>query len=332
MMGDENKESRFDGIVSVKESEAAEAAKDSKDQSVSDLASDETDADGDGEESETSKAKAKDETSDAEGEKESDSSQEDNSESDDEDGDDDDLEAKERPKKSKGWQRRIKKFRRMLSEKDQRIAFLESQIAAKEAPQKTDNPVIEDSDQPKRPNPDDFETNDEYIEALTDWKIEQRELEKERKAKAESAKRSLEEKQAAFAAQVKEFKKEVDDFDEVIAEVDDIIVSPALCEALFASEMGAQVVYELAKNRDEFARINKLGVVAAAKEIGKIEALLTKKKESPTVKKTTSAPPPPKPVGRSSEKAVRRSIYDPDISQADFEELRAEQERRRKGA
>jgi hypothetical protein len=60
-------------------------------------------------------------------------------------------------------------------------------------------------------------------------------------------------------------------------------------------------MYELAKNPEEFERINKLGALTAAREIGKIEAKLPDLSSDKETKKiTTKAPAPLKPVGGGS--------------------------------
>jgi hypothetical protein len=62
-------------------------------------------------------------------------------------------------------------------------------------------------------------------------------------------------------------------------------------------------MYELAKNRKEYERINSLNALAMAREIGKIEAKLSRSKTTEAqeeIKKITKAPAPLKPVGSKS--------------------------------
>ena len=52
------------------------------------------------------------------------------------------------------------------------------------------------------------------------------------------------------------------------------------------------ILYHLVKNLTKAARLNGVGVIAAAKEIGTLEATLS----VPKTKKTSTAPPPTAPV------------------------------------
>jgi hypothetical protein len=106
-------------------------------------------------------------------------------------------------------------------------------------------------------------------------------------------------------------------------------MSVAVQELLVQSENGPELMYELAKNREAFERINKLTPLAAARELGKFEAQFKKanSNEKPE-KKITKAPPPIAPVGKRAT-AVKKDIYDKDLSFADYERIREEQLRAR---
>jgi hypothetical protein len=71
-------------------------------------------------------------------------------------------------------------------------------------------------------------------------------------------------------------------------------ISPAVGFTVKQSEIAADLIRYLDANPTEIERLSRLDLVAAAKEIGKIEVKLTTKGET---KKKTDAPAPIKPAG-----------------------------------
>ncbi|MGE3681958.1 MAG: hypothetical protein AB7G93_09545 [Bdellovibrionales bacterium] len=242
----------------------------------------------------------------------------------------DETEAKEeRPKKKGGVQKRIDKLTRRLSEREQEIEYWKREALKKKeaegAPQKPEPQLRADPN--SKPKADEFETHEEYVEALADWKVEQRLKAHEEKAKETQVKTEFQRQVDEHQKRVEAFKAKHEDFDERLEEVNDIPLSIAVQEVILASDRGPELMYELARDPEEFARICKLSPLAAARELGKVEARLEKSTESKKREvKTTKAPPPPSPISGKSQKAVKKSIYDPSLSQAEYERLRAEQE------
>jgi hypothetical protein len=233
-----------------------------------------------------------------------------------------------KPKKKGGFKKRIERFQKRLSEKEAEVEHWK-QAALKSQPQPKPESKTADVKPVDKPKAESFETHDEYVEALTDWKMEQREKAQEIKSKEAQVRTEFQKTVDAFQAKVTEFKEENDDFDEVVADVDDIPLSFAIHDAIMTSDLGPQVMYELAKNRKELVRINGLSAIAAAREIGKLEARLSTKEETPKETKQTKAPPPLKPVGSGKSASVKKSIHDPNLGQKEFERLREEQEAQR---
>lgn len=244
----------------------------------------------------------------------------------------DDAEAKDsesdKPKKKSGSQRRKERAERAEAEVA-RLQKLMEQMALKGAGDSKAEPKVE----PKpaagagKPHPDDFATHVDYVEALTDWKTDQKLNERDQK----SQKQALEIEQAkaieAHHSRVKAFSEKTKDFQDVLEGVDDLPVSPTVEGMLLSSENGPEIMYELAKNRAEFERINKLAPFAAVRALTLIEAKLAPQssdEKKPEQKKTTKAPKPIDPVGGKAGSG-EKSIFDPNISQADYEKLRAKQ-------
>jgi hypothetical protein len=274
-------------------------------------------------ESDTEENEAKDES---EGESESEVDSEESNDSE-----------KDKPKKKGGFQRRIDKLNARANAEKQRADALEARLAeierSKESKRnpETSNSAAADG----KPNPDHFDTHAEYIEALTDWKVEQKQVELDRKR--EQSKLQIEQEKAhkAHAERVKSFMEKTEDFEEVLEAADAVAISnevyQALQEVVVSSEHGPELMYELAKDKAEYERIAKLSPIAAAREIGKIEAKIVARASSekkPEPKKLTNAPKPIGPVG-SGKSAVAKA---PDeMSFSEYEKYRREQ-LKRKGA
>ena len=135
------------------------------------------------------------------------------------------------------------------------------------------------------PAPDDFDSAQQYAEALAEQKA--RELLAQREAAAQ---------QAAILESYKDREEEArdryEDFEQV-AYNPNLPVTDVMAQAIQASDIGPEVIYYLGSNPKEAGRISKLPPVLQAKEIGKIEVNLT---TNPPVKKTSTAPAPLAPV------------------------------------
>lgn len=313
-------EAKAEGVEAQEQSEAAKSAPEAVDASEQESAS----------ESETEETEAK-EVSETE-------------ESPDEEGE---TEAKAQDdgtpvKKKGGFQRRIDKLNAAKTAARQEAEYWKREALKNATAPKTEAPKVETaaltSDAQGKPNPDTFDTHAEYVEALTDWKIEQRD--REREQKAQQAKLMSEQERAAqtYQERLEAFKAKTPDFEDVEAELDDALISarmrpsPALTELILSSENGPELAYELAKTPDEFIRICKLPPLAAAREVGKLESRLAPKAAAETkteTKKLTNAPKPLEPVKAGGKGSATKSIHDPNLSQTEYEALRREQLKRK---
>jgi hypothetical protein len=209
-----------------------------------------------------------------------------------------------------------KRFHKLTS----KIRDLEAKLAGQPAPQeaKTGAATPEPAKAEAKPKPDDFESYDDYQEALTNWTIDQR----EKTRQADESKRQATEQQkvqiSAFQERCKVVRAQHEDFDETLEAAP--AISAAMQQAIIESEQGAELAYELAKHPAEIERIAKLSPLAAAREIGKIEARLVKPAPEPEKPQVTRAPKPPTPV--SARAAAEPSINDEKLSYAEWEKLR----------
>lgn len=205
-------------------------------------------------------------------------------------------EKEEKPKKKGGgFQRKIDKLTKRNSDLAAQNRALEERL---ERLEKKDEPKPEkaepsSTDDPK-PRSEEFEFFDDFTEAMTDWKLRQKEkaeFERKSKEEAEAAKRKAAEN---WKTRVDAARERYEDYDEVLETAEDLDVPVDLETALL--EAGPEIIYHLAKNRDEAKRIADLPLRSALREIGKIEAKLADSSKEPPPKpqprKTSSAPKP----------------------------------------
>lgn len=147
-----------------------------------------------------------------------------------------------------------------------------------------------------KPEASKFESYEAYLEALTDWKAEQKFAEREKKTKEDSSKRDrverLQQAASTFEERAEKFREKVEDFDDVVYD-ESLPVTQAMSEAILDSDIGPELLYHLGQNPKEAARIARLSPFAAAREIGKLEVKLS----TPAPKKPSNAPDPITPVG-----------------------------------
>jgi post-segregation antitoxin (ccd killing protein) len=217
----------------------------------------------------------------------------------------------EKPKSKGGFQKRIDKLVAQKAELERQLA--EAGKISSTAAKPIETKPVEAAPADGKPKAENFDTYEAYVEALSDWKFDQKE---QARSKAETERRQAEAQktaQDAWQERLKEARSRYEDFDEVLAGSDDVPVSQAMNQAIFESEYGADVVYYLAGNPTEAARIAQLSPSAAARAIGKIEAGLEKAapKEKP---KTSRAPEPIQPVGRKATTSTKP------LDQMDFQD------------
>ncbi len=196
-----------------------------------------------------------------------------------------------------GVQKRIDKAVKAQRAAERRAEELETRLAeateSRPAPAKAADPAPPVKAAEGRPQAKDFNTYEEYVEALTDFKIG---LAATARAKVESDRKIADAnavKGTEWNARVEAAKKlpALADFDDVLAEAASVPISEAMHVSIFESERGPEIAYHLAKQPDEAARIAKLGPLAAAREIGKIEAKLSSAEPAKPAAKPLPKPP-----------------------------------------
>lgn len=137
--------------------------------------------------------------------------------------------------------------------------------------------------------------------------------------KAEQSQQTAQQKIAAFRSKENEFAKSVDDYMDV-ARSDSLPVTQAMADVVTEMENGPEVLYYLGKNPDLADEIAHLPPLAAARELGRIEARMqAQDKEG----KKVSEAPKPTPKIAAAEPAISKSVDD--MSQKEFNEYRRKQ-------
>lgn len=164
---------------------------------------------------------------------------------------------------------------------------------------KKDSDTVQSDDRPK---PEDFrygEIDPEYIEALADWKVEQR-----FKARDEKEQQTAEERRAAkqkealaekWNGHVEKGMEKYDDFEDVViegAKNGDYPLSNDLGAMIIESEAGADIAYHLASHPDEAESVYAMTPLEQARWFGATEARLTSEQDAPQHAPVSKAPPP----------------------------------------
>lgn len=238
-------------------------------------------------------------------------------------------------KSGQGSKRKIKKLVSKLTEREREIEYLKSERNEylknkKTEPEKPAAPEVKSEGRPKA---EDFEKHEDFVEALTDWKLDKKLLDRDAKTKESTLKTEQQKQIDSHWTKVNEFKKSHDDFDELLEDVNDVQISITVQQSILESDQGAELMYQLAKHKDEYKRICALPAIAAARELGKFEAkFLTSSEEpleEPKEPKTTKAPTPITPV-KTISSGTAKKLSDPSLTQSEYEQIRREQMARKR--
>ena len=170
---------------------------------------------------------------------------------------------------------------------------------------------------------DQFFTDEQYIDAVTEQKLQARLPEVAKQFVDTSKSKEIEKN---FLAKEAKAKQDIEDYDDAIAEAADIPVQPSVADAILSSDIGPNLRYYLATHPEEAEELNSMSPGAAARKIGrietKLEAEISQKKE---VKKVSKAPDPVKPVNAGGEAQAVVDLNDPKMSLDDWMKKRREQ-------
>lgn len=153
-----------------------------------------------------------------------------------------------------------------------------------------------------KPERSKFASDDDYIEALTDWKAQTAVANRERQQAEARLKAEQQEVAQQWDKRQQQAIAAIPDYAEVIG-ASEVIVPPYVHQALLESEKGPEIAYYLALHPEEAKRIASMKPLAAIKRIAGLEADLAEPDddEPPAAKaaelpKKSKAPEPINPV------------------------------------
>lgn len=213
-------------------------------------------------------------------------------------------EPKDEPKPKKGFNERISEViaqRKAAEEKADRAEREAQELRAKLEALSVKAEPSKPGDKPIRTG---FTSDDEYIEALADWKAKQAIAEREKAQVEAQAKAEFEAIERSWGKQCEAAKAELEDFETVIAD-SEVSIPDVVAAALKESEHGAKLMYFLAKHPDEARQMHRMRPIAAVKHLAKLEAELMSEPEAKPVERS-KAPEPITPVKQTPATGARR--------------------------
>lgn len=157
--------------------------------------------------------------------------------------------------------------------------------------------------EPKRENYEGRE--DDYIADRAAWRAEQSAIARQKKAaeatKTEASRNAGDSKLNLFRERTMALSDRFADIEAKVLNDPTLPIDGATAEILMDSERGPEVAYHLATNRHELQRIQQMPPLARAREIGRIEAILS----APKPKTVTNAPKPVPVVSGGSSKVTK---------------------------
>ncbi len=231
-----------------------------------------------------------------------------------------------------GYQELRNRVRELESENErlkiprEEVRTREPEPEKKEAAAETVRPKPQATDKDKDGKPK-YQTYEDFVEDLSDWKAEQRlaayEKSQAEKAAKDAVQREQQKVTQTWTEQVESARSKHADFDKVALDPEMTIPQGSAVEQwVLNSEIGTELLYYLGQHRDELAAVHKMHPVAAARFLTALEAELSgdepepEKKPPATETKTTKAPPPTREVGGRGTAAVdeiNKAVADDDV-------------------
>jgi len=198
-------------------------------------------------------------------------------------------------------------FHRKISKLEQQNAQLEARLAE----------LSKSQTNSEKPNIDNFDSFDAYNEALLDWKVDQREAQREQKIREQEEQKELKARESKALTEWEQKEEalgdDLEEYEELVAKNKNTRFRQELIQATFESDLGPQIRHYLLKNPDELAKINKspseLSSFAIFKKVAELETKLSK----PPVNRVSKSSEPITPVRGTSKTNVRlENITDAD--------------------
>jgi hypothetical protein len=184
-----------------------------------------------------------------------------------------------------------------------------------------------------------FKDYDEFIEALTDWKLEKKDFDRGQEALAQqqqAQQQRLEQTFKTYNTAVRAFAEEHPDYDEVVGREDMQLPVSVMNAIVGLRDKGPEVAYQIAQDEDLCNHLSNIAVehgdAIALTEFGRWLASIEPEREPvaqgaerPAARRS-SAPAPIRPVGNNS---TRSQVPIDELDFRDYRRIRDEAERAR---
>lgn len=208
-------------------------------------------------------------------------------------------EATETEKPKDKLEKRFSKVTKRAQDAEAKAEQLEARLRDLEA-RANPQTIAQTANVNDKPQASQFDDAFEYAEALAEWSAEK--ALKDRDI-AESQRKAEEERNKVLKSwndKVDKAKKEMPDFNDIVSS-STVVVSDAIRDAILESDVGPQILYQIASDDDYAESLTSMSAIKALKEIGRLEAKFeaeleaTPKKEARTVSQS-KAPAPISPL------------------------------------
>jgi len=181
-----------------------------------------------------------------------------------------------------------------------------------------------------RPDRSKFANDEEYIEAVAEWKADQRLAKREREQAEAKAKAEREQLATNWQKAQERAKAEIDDYEAVI-KASDVQLPGHLHQAILESDVGPHLAYYFAKHPDEAKRFAGMSATTALRQLGKLEDRLADDSDDEPAPKASPAPAVEKSKAPAPITPVKDGrAVDPGPANS-FDEYRARRRAERKG-
>ena len=222
----------------------------------------------------------------------------------------------DKKKPFKGFQKRVQKLSAELQRERAEKEALKSLLAERTPPRTVETVKYDVA----KPRIDDFASYDEYTEALTDWKVDQRLAAEEAKQAKKQQQKAEQQIERDWPTKIADAAAKYADFEDVVINNDTELTEEAI-KQIKRSDIGGDVLYYLGKNPDAVERLMEMSGEAVAREIGRIEGRLESSSSATPAKVVTSAP---KPLGTPKGKTAPSGFHS-EMSYQEFKQWREKQ-------
>jgi hypothetical protein len=177
----------------------------------------------------------------------------------------------------------------------------------------TPQPKAEESPIGREPRADQFDDAFEYAKALAEWSAEKALYDRDQQEANRKAQEAQDKVLQSWKERLEKAKETLPDFDDMVASAT-VQIENTVRDAILESDVGPQILYELASDEEYAQKVAAMPVAKALREIGKLEARFEKQeaaeetavRSKPVVQKS-KAPAPLSPI-RATGSAMDNSI------------------------